>query len=57
MCDGVTVRGAGARGAIVKDPRTVARRTLPRFLVNTASEQAASAPIAVVVNWTAGLKP
>ena len=26
-----------------------------RFLINTASEQAASAPIAVVVNWTAGL--
>jgi len=28
-----------------------------RFLINTASEQAASAPITVVVNWTAGLKP
>jgi len=27
-----------------------------RFLINTAPEQAASAPIAVVVNWTAGLK-
>ena len=27
-----------------------------RFLIDTASEQAASAPIAVVVNWTAGLK-
>jgi eukaryotic-like serine/threonine-protein kinase len=27
-----------------------------RFLINTAPEQAASAPITVVVNWTAGLK-
>ena len=27
-----------------------------RFLVNTAPEQAAAAPITVVVNWTAGLK-
>ena len=27
-----------------------------RFLINTASEQAASTPISVVVNWTAGLK-
>jgi dipeptidyl aminopeptidase/acylaminoacyl peptidase len=28
----------------------------PRFLINTAPEQAASAPITVVLNWTAGLK-
>ena len=27
-----------------------------RFLINTASAQAASAPITVVLNWTAGLK-
>jgi Tol biopolymer transport system component/tRNA A-37 threonylcarbamoyl transferase component Bud32 len=27
-----------------------------RFLINTVPEQAASAPITVVVNWTAGLK-
>jgi Tol biopolymer transport system component len=27
-----------------------------RFLINTAPEQAASAPITVVLNWTAGLK-
>jgi Tol biopolymer transport system component len=27
-----------------------------RFLINTPSEQAASAPITVVLNWTAGLK-
>ncbi len=27
-----------------------------RFLINTTSEQAASAPITVVLNWTAGLK-
>jgi len=27
-----------------------------RFLVNTSPEQAASAPITVVLNWTAGLK-
>jgi hypothetical protein len=27
-----------------------------RFLINTVPEQAESAPIAVVVNWTAGLK-
>jgi len=27
-----------------------------RFLINTASEQSASAPITVVLNWTAGLK-
>jgi len=27
-----------------------------RFLINTATEQAASTPITVVVNWTAGLK-
>jgi serine/threonine protein kinase len=27
-----------------------------RFLINTASEQTVSAPITVVVNWTAGLK-
>jgi eukaryotic-like serine/threonine-protein kinase len=27
-----------------------------RFLINTVPEQAASAPIAVVLNWTAGLK-
>jgi len=26
-----------------------------RFLINTAPEQAASAPITVVVNWTAGV--
>ena len=26
-----------------------------RFLINTATEQAASAPITVVVNWTAGV--
>jgi Tol biopolymer transport system component len=28
----------------------------PRFLINTAPEQAASAPITVVLNWTTGLK-
>ena len=27
-----------------------------RFLINTAPEQAASAPFTVVLNWTAGLK-
>jgi Tol biopolymer transport system component len=27
-----------------------------RFLINTAPEQSASAPVTVVVNWTAGLK-
>jgi hypothetical protein len=27
-----------------------------RFLVNTAPEQALSAPITIVLNWTAGLK-
>ena len=27
-----------------------------RFLINTAPEQAASTPITVVLNWTAGLK-
>ena len=27
-----------------------------RFLINTAPEQAASAPITVVLNWTARLK-
>jgi hypothetical protein len=27
-----------------------------RFLINTVPEQAASAPITVVLNWTAGLK-
>jgi hypothetical protein len=27
-----------------------------RFLVNTATEQAASAPITVVVNWAAGMR-
>ena len=27
-----------------------------RFLVNTAAEQATSAPITVITNWTAGLK-
>ena len=27
-----------------------------RFLINTAPEQAVSAPITVVLNWTAGLK-
>ena len=27
-----------------------------RFLINSAPEQAASVPITVVLNWTAGLK-
>jgi hypothetical protein len=27
-----------------------------RFLINTTPEQAAQAPITVVLNWTAGLK-
>ena len=27
-----------------------------RFLINTVPEQATSAPITVVVNWTAGLR-
>ena len=27
-----------------------------RFLINTQPEQSASSPIAVVLNWTAGLK-
>ena len=43
-------RGAGLRYQYAVNPDG------QRFLMNTASEQAASAPITVVVNWTAGLK-
>jgi hypothetical protein len=42
-----------------KDP-TLSGRTnadVQQFLTITAPEQATPAPITVVVNWTAGLKP
>ena len=66
MAAAVNGRGASFEAGVVK-PLFQTRRAGPRsqydvtadgqrFLINTAPEQAASAPITVVVNWTAGLK-
>ena len=67
MAAAVNVRGANFEVGAVK-PLFDARRAGPRyqyavtadgqrFLINTPPEQAASAPITVVVNWTAGQTP
>ena len=42
------INGLGANWNVTADGQ--------RFLINTTPEQTASAPITVVVNWTAGLK-
>jgi len=65
MAAAVNGRGAsfevGAVKPLFETRRTVARSAYAvaadgqRFLINTAPEQAASAPITVVVNWTAGV--
>ena len=65
MAAAVNGRGASFEVGVVK-PLFQTSRTVPRFqyavtadgqrfLINTAPEQAASAPITVVVNWTAGV--
>jgi serine/threonine protein kinase len=67
MAAAVSVRGAnfevGAVKPLFDTPRAGPRYQYAvtadgqRFLINTPPKQAASAPISVVVNWTAGLTP
>ena len=67
MAAAVNGRGASFEVGVVK-PLFETRVTGPRyeyavtadgqrFLINTESERTGAAPITVVVNWTAGLKP